>query len=37
MLDADERVSVEEGDLKVEEVARIFPHHCTNIGMIAPV
>lgn len=33
MMDAVEQVSVEERDLKVEEVARFFPHHCTNIGM----
>ena len=32
-LDVREPVSIEEGNLKVEKVARFFPHHCTNIGM----
>ena len=27
------RMSIEERDLIVEEVARLLPHHCTNIGL----
>jgi hypothetical protein len=37
MVDACESVSIEEGDLKVEEVAGFFPHHCTNIGLYVPL
>ena len=35
-LDVREPVSIEEGNLKVEKVARFFPHHCTNIGITVP-